>query len=66
MQNPEQPFPITSADRRKAVNVVMHIVLNGSHPDQIEAVRVLVEMQSMNQSCERHREPWMDSGSDDH
>lgn len=48
MQKPEQPFPITAEDRAKAVAVLMEIIESGSTEDQIEACRVLVEMESQN------------------
>jgi hypothetical protein len=48
MQKPEQPFLITAEDRAKAVAVLMEIIESGSTEDQIEACRVLVEMESQN------------------
>ena len=62
----ESVFPITEADRRQVVDVLLQIIGNGTPEQQTEASAVLVNMVAMNQSCERHREPWMDSGSDDH
>lgn len=48
MQKPEEPFPITAADRAKVVAVLMEIIESGSPEDQIEAASVLVEMVSQN------------------
>lgn len=63
-----EPFLISAEDRAAAVTVLMRIIENGSHQDQIEACRVLVEADALNlqAGCQRApREPWQGSVDDD-
>jgi|688.fasta_scaffold2767229_2 hypothetical protein len=55
----EQPFPITQELRQQAVDTLMNIIENGEPENQIEACRVLCEMDRLNVDCEsRDRPSW--------
>lgn len=48
MQKPEEPFPLTQELRQLAVDTLAGIIETGTTAEQIEACRVLVEMDAIN------------------
>lgn len=58
-----EPFLITADDRAKAVAVLMAIITTGQPLEQVEAARVLVEMDGLNVLAEQSRD-WIPKTSD--
>lgn len=48
MQKPEEPFPLTQELRQQAIDTLASIIETGTPMEQIEACRVLVEMDALN------------------
>jgi len=58
-----EPFPITEADRKRAVDAVVKLLDSDDPADCLWAAEILTEMVRQNQLDERNAESWIPKSS---